>query len=85
MTWDPPLESEQNGVIVKYTVHYTSQASGETKNLNTTGNETSLELKNLSVYTNYSFAVKAWNMIGNGPNSELVMNTTLEGRKLLLF
>ncbi|KAL9967588.1 hypothetical protein ACROYT_G025850 [Oculina patagonica] len=77
--WRPPLPAEQNGLILKYTVTYTSQ-SGQTKSLDTADNSTSVEVKNLTIFMKYSFTVKAWNVIGVGPGSEEVYNTTFEDR-----
>lgn len=75
--WSPPLPSEQNGLILRYTVTYTSQ-SGQTKTLDTADNSTSIEVKNLTIFTKYSFSVKALNVIGAGPGSEPVYNKTFE-------
>ena len=78
--WSPPLPSEQNGVILNYTVSYISPSS-HLKSLNTADNSTSIEVKNLAIFTKYGFTVKAWNVVGPGPESEPVYNTTFEDSK----
>lgn len=78
--WSPPLPSEQNGVILNYTVSYISQSS-QLKSLDTADNSTSIEVKNLTIFTKYEFTVKAWNVVGPGPESEPVYNTTSEDSK----
>ena len=78
--WSPPFPSEQNGIILKYNVSYRSQ-SNQLKSLETADNSTSIEVKNLAIFTKYWFTVKAWNVIGAGPESESVYNTTFEDSK----
>ena len=81
VTWSPPLPSEQNGIILRYIVHYRPQ-SGQSNKLITADNKTSVDVKNLTIFTDYWFAVKAVNVIGAGPESEEVHNTTFEDSKL---
>ena len=75
--WNPPLVSERNGVIIHYMVRYKPD-SGQSNSVNTTDNKTSIVVRNLTVYTRYAFTVEAWNVVGAGPESEPVHNTTLE-------
>ena len=79
--WSPPLVSERNGVIIQYTVEYAQDSAGESKSVNTTDNSTSFVVKDLAIFTNYSFKIRAWNVVGKGPESEPVYNTTLEDSK----
>ena len=56
--------------------------SGQLSNLVTANNKNSVEVKTLTSFTKYWFAVKAVNVIGDGPWSEEVSNTTFEDSKL---
>ncbi|XP_044179415.1 receptor-type tyrosine-protein phosphatase F-like isoform X8 [Acropora millepora] len=75
--WNPPLLSQRNGIISHYTVRFTSQFH-QPKSVNTTDNNTSIVISDLAIFTTYSFTIKAWNVIGAGPESEAVDNTTWE-------
>ena len=79
--WSPPLVSERNGIIIQYTVEYEQDPAGESKSVNTTDNSTSFVVKDLAIFTKYSFKIRAWNVVGKGPESEPVYNTTLEDSK----
>ena len=79
--WSPPLDSERNGIIIRYTVQYTSQ-TGETNSVDTPSTRT--VVKGLDIFMRYSFTVKAWNVVGAGPKSKAVFNTTLEDSKYLV-
>lgn len=81
VTWGPPLLEEQNGVILRYDVDYKTQ-SGQPNKLATADNQTTIQVKNLTSFTRYWFAVRAVNVIGVGPESEEVSNTTSEDSKL---
>ena len=61
--WSPP--SDPNGVIVKYGVHATSNASNGTSSFTTATQHT---IKELPPSTNITFNVRAYTMIGPGPN-----------------
>ena len=79
--WSPPLVSERNGIIIQYTVEYAQGPAGESKAVNTTDNSTSFVVKDLAIFTKYSFKIRAWNVVGEGPESEAVYSTTLEDSK----
>lgn len=81
VTWGPPLLEEQNGVILRYDVDYRTR-SGQPNKLATADNQTTIQVKNLTSFTRYWFAVRAVNVIGVGPESEEVSNTTSEDSKL---
>ena len=81
--WSPPLLSERNGIITHYTVKYQPQ-SGQYRSVNTADNTTSIFIDNLDIFTRYSFVIKAWNVVGAGPGSQPVYNTTLEGSKFYI-
>ena len=75
--WSPPILSQRNGIISNYTVRFTSQF-GQAKSVNTIDNKTSIVIRDLAIFTRYSFTIKAWNVMGAGPESQAVYNTTLE-------
>lgn len=81
VTWSPPLPDKQNGIIIRYVVAYRTQ-SGQSSNLVTANNKNSVEVKTLTSFTKYWFSVRAVNVIGDGPKSEEVSNTTFEDSKL---
>lgn len=56
--------------------------SGQPNKLATADNQTTIQVKNLTSFTRYWFAVRAVNVIGVGPASEEVSNTTSEDSKL---
>ena len=80
MKWKPPLPSERNGLILRYTVQYTPE-SGKSNSVNTTDNSTSIVVEDLAIFMKYAFSVKAWNVVGAGPESEPVYNKTFEDSK----
>ncbi|XP_067022800.1 receptor-type tyrosine-protein phosphatase delta-like isoform X6 [Acropora muricata] len=75
--WNPPLLSQRNGIISHYTVRFKSEIH-QPKSVNTIGNNTSIVISDLAIFTTYSFTIKAWNVIGAGPESQAVDNTTWE-------
>ena len=75
--WNPPLLSQRNGIISHYTVRFTSQLH-QPKSVNTIDNNTSIDISDLAIFTTYWFTIKAWNIMGAGPESQAVDNTTLE-------
>ena len=75
--WNPPLLSQRNGIISHYTVRFTSQFH-QPKSVNTTDNNTTIVISDLAIFTTYWFTIKAWNVVGAGPESEAVDNTTFE-------
>ena len=65
----PPLASEQNGVIILYTIRFGSST------YNTTA--TQYTLVGLQEATEYEFSVAAWTSVGRGPFSAQISATTL--------
>lgn len=84
--WKPPLKELWNGDIRGYYVGYKKVTAVQDPYLFETiefikerGNEHSLQISNLEVFTQYSIVVQAFNNIGNGPLSEEVTEFTAEG------
>ncbi|XP_075422091.1 protein sidekick-1 isoform X2 [Ascaphus truei] len=78
ITWDPPPTESQNGIIQGYKIYM-----WETHNHNQTEKvkvlflpETTVRLKNLTSYTEYSVSVSAFNAAGDGPQSNPIQGTT---------
>ena len=80
--WTPPNELDQNGVITRYIVKYSSL--GHEASINTTDNNTQTLVTGLEKYTTYYFTVQAVNVIGVGPPSVGdANNTTFEDCKFV--
>ncbi|XP_041474903.1 tyrosine-protein phosphatase Lar-like isoform X2 [Lytechinus variegatus] len=74
VSWDPPLEEERNGLIIKYTVRYYSSAMPHELTNRTT--ETWMLLTGLDANTAYSVEVRAHTAVGPGPYSTKDIATT---------
>ena len=86
VTWNEVPTSDQNGVIVNYTISYHSATPGypaEEKSVNASSRFATLT--NLTVNTNYSITVMASNKIGNGPPSSPMFVTTGNGSKFFFL
>ena len=68
VTWGPVPLSEQNGVILNYTVSYKEASNGSAQTVLVTVDEpnNSTTLKGLNKYTNYSITVFASTIKGGG-------------------
>ena len=77
INWQPPVFTEQNGVITGYVVNITSLDTAVTWQLTTT-NTTTLQIPNLTPYTNYVCIIAARTAIGVGPFSTVLDIQTLE-------
>jgi protein tyrosine phosphatase len=71
--WDQPISPR--GIIRYYSIDYVSD--GFMSTVNTTGNETSVVLVNLTPFTTYNIALRAFT-VAYGNYSSAVMNTTDE-------
>eukprot|EP00057_Strongylocentrotus_purpuratus_P029799 XP_011684273.1 PREDICTED: receptor-type tyrosine-protein phosphatase delta [Strongylocentrotus purpuratus] len=74
VSWDPPLEEERNGLILKYTIRYYSSAMPTELTNRTT--ETDIVLTSLVPNTAYSVEVRAHTSVGPGPYSTKDIATT---------
>ena len=84
LSWNEVLEGERNGNITHYEIRYSqstfSSIAGNSTIL-TDGPVLKLLLQNLEEFVEYTFTVRAYTVIGPGPFSPPVVNTTFEDRK----
>ena len=76
ITWNPPLPSDQNGVIRGYNVSYNVSADGE-ESIFVRG--TTVELAGLQKFTFYNVSVQAFT-VGSGPIDSTVVQTDSDGK-----
>ena len=76
ITWQPPPLPDQNGVITGYVINVTSLDTSLSQQF--TSNSTTLQIPNLTPFTNYVCIVAARTAIGVGPFSTVVNVQTLE-------
>ena len=77
LTWDPPAEKDQNGVIIGYLIKYQLISDPSSQMTRPVGAVTQLSLDNLMTGVTYSFTVAAINSNGTGPDATMVMFTTI--------
>ena len=84
VTWGQVPPSEQNGVILNYTVSYKEASNGSAQTVLVTVNEptNSATLKGLNEYTNYSITVFASTIKGGGIVSAPIIVITDEDSKI---
>ena len=67
ITWSPPPISQQNGLIILYTVNVTEVQSRETFQLDSF--TTQVTTTELSPFITYSVVIEAYTAVGSGPCS----------------
>ena len=84
LAWLTLPETEQNGIIIGYSVFLAGVSSDDSWNF--TVNSTSLSvLATLEPHTSYKFSVAATTVVGSGPFSEFSFFTTKEDCKSVKF
>ena len=83
LTWDPPAEKDQNGVITGYLIKYQLNVDPSSEMTRKVGAVTQLLLDNLMSGVTYSFTVAAINSVGTGPDATMVMFATIANSKIL--
>ena len=83
LTWDPPPDEEQNGVVINYVINVTEAKSGVNFQLSSTN--TSLFVNTLQPFTTYNFLIAAATSVGVGPFSRLFTLQTPEDGRPSLF
>ena len=79
LTWDGPLQEQQNGPIVGYSVRVVRVSDSSTTDIHT--NDTMLRVDSLDPYTLYEWRVAARTIAGTGPYSNPVVEQTLPDGK----
>ena len=82
--WSEVPAIDQNGIIIEYEVEYT-QNTFDITNQTRTVNTTMILLTSLEEYVQYYIRVRAYTIIGSGPYSDVVNETTLEDSRLKLY
>ena len=87
ISWNEVLEGERNGNITHYEIRYSqstfSSIAGNSTIL-TDSPVLKLLLQNLEEFVEYTFTVRAYTVIGPGPFSPAVVNTTFEDSKYII-
>ena len=84
VTWEEVLPIDQNGIIIMYEVQYEPlqfMESLSTLVINTT--DMAVDLTHLQEYVEYNIRVRAYTIVGPGPYSDPVTESTHEDRKLV--
>ena len=82
VSWQPPLEINQNGVITGYLILNTRIESGDiTSDTITRG--TTHTISGLIPFVNYSVRIAAVNANGTGPFSDAIVEVSGQDSKLL--
>ena len=76
--WDPVLEIERNGMIVRYGVQFNQSTLNEVSLSNFLVTEAPNLMLVLQEFVEYSIAVNSYNSVGAGPFSPAVTIQTLE-------
>ena len=82
VTWKPVLSSDQNGIIIYYTVYYRA-VKGNNENdaeqsLRINASLTRVKLSQLEEYVTYNVSMSASTSVGEGPRSTDVLERTAE-------
>lgn len=83
ITWIPPDIDDRNGILLNYTITYTSSLDGQ-NNVMTTP-DTDILLTGLDEFTEYLIVVNATTSKGTGPGAETTVLTQPDGMQLKLL
>ena len=78
ISWSPPPEQDQNGVITAYDITYVTSGRNVMMN-STSGSTLSIELSELAKFSEYSISVAASTSIGGGPSVSITVTTDTDG------
>ena len=76
--WQAPPVSEQNGIIISYTINVTETRSSYGLQQMVHRSQTSITVTSLLPFTTYSCSIAASTSVGIGPFSTLLIATTFE-------
>ena len=79
--WSAPLATEQNGLIVSYTINITETGSGLTIQRTVPNTQTIISISSLFPFTSYDCSIAASTFIGIGPFSTILTVNTPEDSK----
>ena len=79
--WDEVPANQQNGIIMGYTITYTSQTQNDNGNVPAGSYDRQKELNGLKEYVNYNITVFASTVKGDGPASAPTVVRTNEDSK----
>ncbi|KAL3875338.1 hypothetical protein ACJMK2_033296 [Sinanodonta woodiana] len=77
--WDPPPPETQNGDLTGYKVFFWEASASENTAVQIIIRELQVTLRQLKIYTGYSFTILAYNLAGEGPKSQILYQQTREG------
>lgn len=80
LSWEVPSKENQNGDIIGYHVNVTEVHTNTSFQLTTTN--TVIHINSLHSFYSYKIQVVAYNVIGNGPYSTAIYETTSEAGKI---
>jgi len=86
VTWEPPAEQSQNGILAGYKILLSEQTRhgqdlGQPMIVTVPANLRSYHIRNLNKWTHYRVGVLAFTKAGDGPISEaIVVQTDEDGR-----
>lgn len=78
LSWEPPISSEQNGIIISYRIKVTTEDGVILDNFTSDATYT---VSNLEPYSIYQFSIAALTVYGQGPFSSNVAIRTGETGK----
>ena len=80
VSWKPPEDNDQNGIINGYNISYFMLPNGTINYTDTSS--LSFNITGLMIYTEYSISVAAYTSIGTGPSISIVVRTDSSGQLL---
>ncbi|RDD47522.1 Hemicentin-1 [Trichoplax sp. H2] len=78
LQWEPPPVKNRNGVILTYRIIYRSSLLNTTVSVQVDGSILSTLLRNLRPYTAYNITLAAATIVGYGPESPIVSESTMQ-------
>ena len=73
VSWQPPSETDHNGMITGYVIQYTRVGSSDMMSVNVNSGTTQYTISGLVAFVMYSVTVAAVNSDGTGPFSNSMM------------
>ena len=81
LSWEAPDVSEQNGVLLNYTIAYSVQSEPV---IERTTPDTEITLRDLEEFTEYDITVSASTAEGVGPVAEITQRTLEDGESMVV-